>query len=247
MIPIKINRSNILHWIIFGLKDIARVLLALIQLKPRRLSRVLRYVEQNAERGNPDSVLRALDEFAEKKNFLMNVGKEKGEILEECLKSSDGTRALELGAYCGYSAILMARILKERDGKLVSIEKSKRNAAVAKAVVEYAGLGDYVDFKVGSASDQIKTLETPFDLVFIDHWKDLYLPDLRLIEDRGLLNAQAQVIADNVGIFENSVKSYLDYVRTCGSYETRYISAPMEYEDRIEDGVEISTWLGQAA
>jgi len=247
VIPIKINRTNILYWIIFGLKDLGRMLLALIQFKPRRLSRVLRYVEKNAEKGNPESVLKALDEFALRKNFLMNVGKEKGDIVKKSVQSSDARSVLELGAYCGYSAIIIAQELKERQGKLISIEKSKHNAAIAEAVVEYAGLGDYVEFKVGSASEQIRTLNTTFDLVFIDHWKDLYLPDLKLIESKGLLNERAQVVADNVGIFENSLKTYLEYVRTSGRYETLFISAPMEYEDRIEDGVEISTWLGQAA
>ena len=51
----------------------------------------------------------------------------------------------------------------------------------------------------GNSSDVIPTLEGPFDLVFIDHWKPLYLPDLQAIERHGLLRSGSIVVADNVG------------------------------------------------
>ena len=38
--------------------------------------------------------------------------------------------------------------------------------------------------------------------------------------------------------------AYLGYVRDCGRYESRTVRAHVEYQDRLEDWVEISTWHG---
>ena len=40
--------------------------------------------------------------------MLMNVGPRKGEILAAALRPQAIAHALEIGAYCGYSAVLMA-------------------------------------------------------------------------------------------------------------------------------------------
>ncbi len=36
---------------------------------------------------------------------------------------------------------------------------------------------------------------------------------IELVEENGLLNKEAVVVADNVLIYENEVKDYLDYVK----------------------------------
>ncbi|MEO2168108.1 MAG: O-methyltransferase, partial [bacterium] len=70
------------------------------------------FVEANAECGNPASVLAALDRYAEDYFFLMNVGPEKGPLLTaEVEKVGPAARIIELGSYCGYSAVLIAQRL----------------------------------------------------------------------------------------------------------------------------------------
>ena len=64
MAPITLNRSNILQWILFGLVEGLRVLRALFTGRGRRVTAVTRYVEQNADAGNPESVLTAIDMFS---------------------------------------------------------------------------------------------------------------------------------------------------------------------------------------
>ena len=49
------------------------------------------------------------------------------------------------------------------------------------------------------------------DVLFIDHVKERYLPDLRIIEAAGLLREGSVVCADNVVFFQ--LQEYLDYVR----------------------------------
>src|SRR4029078_11525204 len=67
------------------------------------------YVEANARRGDVDDVLDRIDEFAVEKSMLVNVGDEKGELLDEAVRRADPNVALELGTYCGDSASHSAR------------------------------------------------------------------------------------------------------------------------------------------
>jgi predicted O-methyltransferase YrrM len=86
----------------------------------------------------------------------------------------------------------------------------------------------------------IAHLDGAFDLVFLDHWKDIYKSDLQLIEQRQLLKPGSIVVADNVGKFFNP-DIYLDYVRNCGHYKSENRPATIEYT-AIPDAVEISVY-----
>jgi catechol O-methyltransferase len=202
------------------------------------VEQALAYARANAEPGNPEAILTALDHFGREQAFLMNVGDRKGEILDAEVRRVRPMRALEIGAFCGYSAVRIARLLREWDGRLWSIEASRKNAEVARAVVALAGLDERVEVIHGKAEAVIPTLRDPFDLVFIDHWKDLYLPDLKRLEAHGLLRTGSVVVADNVGFFD--VDEYLEYVRSSGRYASRNVASSVEYRDELPDAVEIS-------
>jgi catechol O-methyltransferase len=222
-----------------------RVMLAakldrLLGRKPKELA-VLDYVQRNAPAGDPQAVLRAMDEFAVRKRWMMNVGPAKGSILEEALRSANARRVLEIGAYCGYSATLIGAWLARVGGSLISIEKSARCAGVARGIVAHAGLAERVDVRTDTLTDHLHTLGEPFDVVFLDHWKDEYLPDLKRLESAGLLRSGSIVVADNVGAVE--VPDYLDYVRNSGGYRSTFHESTVEYNPNIRDGVEVSVRL----
>lgn len=244
---VRITPSNFAPWVFLGLKECVRSVSARVHGRPGREEGVVQFVVDHARPGDPDSVLAAMDRYALTERFLRNVGKAKGAILEQALERAGAGQVLELGGYCGYSAIRTARLLNGEDSKLVSIEKSQKFAEIARLMVDFSGLGDRVEIIVGDAGDVIPRLEGPFDLVFIDHWKERYLPDLLLIEKHNLLHEGSVVVADNVGIFEHSVRNYLEHVRCSEHYETRNQKSHMEYEDHIEDGVEISIWHNAAS
>ncbi len=211
---------------------------------PPRVEQVRRFVEENAKEGDPRDVLRAMDRFARDKRFLMNIGPEKGPLMAELIGRLPGNaRVLELGAYCGYSAIMIADQLGP-EGSLISIEVDPNAVRASRANVAFAGCADKVEILEGSSSELIPTLEGPFDLVFLDHWKDLYERDLRLLEERGMLRAGSTIVADNVGELFGA-KAYLDYVRSCGRYESENRPAKIEYSD-LPDAVEISTYTGES-
>ena len=211
---------------------------------PPRVEQVRRFVEENAKQGNPQEVMRAMDRFAREKRFLMNIGPEKGPMMAELIgRLPENARVLELGAYCGYSAIMIADQLGP-GGRLTSIEVDPIAVRVSRANVAHAGCADKVEILEGSSSKVIPTLEGPFDLVFLDHWKDLYERDLRLLEERGLLRTGSTIVADNVGELFGA-KAYLDYVRNCGRYESENRPAHIEYSN-LPDAVEISIYKGRS-
>ena len=128
------------------------------------------------------------------------------------------------------------------DVRITSVEVNAECVRAARGNIEHAGLSNRVTIVEGKSSDVIPSLSGPFDLVFLDHWKDLYLGDLKLIEAAGLLRSGSVVVADNVGeVF--GADRYLDYVRSCGKYDSENRTATIEYTS-LPDAVEISVFTG---
>ena len=170
----------------------------------------------------------------------MNVGPEKGVLLEEELrKIGPGARVLELGSFVGYSAILMARCLSDA-GRVVSIAVSPESSAVARAMATLAGLDKRIEFLTGKAFERLDSLDGVFDLVFLDHWKDLYKPDAEKILARGLLAEGGVIVADNLGPMFGE-NPYLAWMQARTDFESRYVDGHVEYQT-IEDGALVSRY-----
>ena len=206
------------------------------------MQETLDYVLKNAISNDPKAVTQCIDDYVKQSGkFLMNVGPEKGNILRKEILRSKPARVLELGSFIGYSAILMASSI-DNESKLVSIDIDSKSIEISKKMVSFAGLDNKIQFIEGSASEVIPTLKEGFDFVFIDHGKKSYLNDLLLLEEHSLLNQNAVVFADNVGIFETDLESYLKHVRNSKLYLTSNIASKLEYRDNIYDSVEISIY-----
>ena len=70
--------------------------------------------------------------------------------------------------------------------------------------------------------------------------KSEYLKYLQLIEQYGLLNKRAVVVADNVIMYEDEMEDYLDYVRNSGNYISRTTKTTLEFNKEIKDALEVS-------
>ncbi|CAJ1051306.1 catechol O-methyltransferase B isoform X1 [Xyrichtys novacula] len=210
-----------------------------------RPQRLLSAVQKNATRGDPSSVVKAIDQFCRQKEWAMNVGDEKGCILDLVVSEVNPTFVLELGTYCGYSTVRIARLLPPH-AKVITLEFNPDFAAIAHQVIAWAGLEDKVHLIVGASGDWIPKMKeqfglNSFDLVFLDHWKDRYLPDTKLMEECGLLRQGSILLADNV--ICPGAPDYLDYVRRSSQYESQYFKSHLEYT-KVEDGLEKSIFLG---
>jgi catechol O-methyltransferase len=222
------------------------------QVGDGREERLARYVLEHARRGDVEDVLRVIDRFGYTESFLINVGDEKGKILDEAVRRASPACILELGAYCGYSALRMAACAPS--ARVHSVEFSPDNAAIATRVWEHAGVGDRVTAVVGTLGDGGVTRgrmrdELGFgpgsiDLVFIDHDKNAYLPDLHVILEEGWLRKGALVVADNVKF--PGAPEYRDYMRAEEGrlWRTTEHASHVEYQSFFEDLVLVSEHLG---
>ncbi|KAK1944350.1 putative catechol O-methyltransferase 2 [Phytophthora citrophthora] len=70
-------------------------------------AKCLVFVKENAERGNPASVVACIDEFAST-THMMNVGDIKGKIIDDEITKKKPAIMAELGGYTGYSAVRFA-------------------------------------------------------------------------------------------------------------------------------------------
>tara|TARA_B100000242_G_scaffold117779_1_gene82339 strand:- start:3654 stop:4415 length:762 start_codon:yes stop_codon:yes gene_type:complete len=237
--PFNINRKSILGVLSLVYQEIIDSFLTKTKIKKPKELEVLELVKKKAIKNNPNSILKIIDDYAYKSTFLMNIGDQKGEILDKAIKDSRATNILELGVYLGYSTIRILNNMTD-NSKLTSIEANEKFAQIAKEHIEISGLSKNHILKIGKSSDLIPSLEEQYDFVFIDHWKDLYLKDLKLLEQFGLLKQGAWVFADNVVLF--NLEDYLDHVRSSPDFKSEFIPTMREYSKSHPDGVEISKY-----
>lgn len=180
-------------------------------------------------RGKPDEVLKLIDEYSElysgKEDMFIHIANRAPVIIEE-MKKVDIKVMAELGAYIGYSAIAFAKELKN-DGKYYSFEMSEEYANISKKLVDLAGLGDKVEFIVGSTG---KTLPEFFkknpdiggvDFFFVDHEQDDYCNDLRILETVGAIKKGTVLVADN--IFRPGAPEYHKYVTSSPEWKKQFV------------------------
>lgn len=116
-------------------------------------------------------------------------------FLRVLLSLKQPKRILEVGTAVGYSALLMAEYTSE-DCRITTIEKYEKRIPVARDNFSRAPKGGKIRLLEGDALEILKTLEGPYDLIFMDAAKGQYihfLPEaMRLLSPGGLM------ISDNV-------------------------------------------------
>ncbi len=203
------KRLPFLRWSVVRMGLGMRNLLSNWQVGDGREAALLRFVLEHARRNEVDDAIRIIDKFAYEKSFLINVGDEKGLLLDAAVARAKPKLMLELGTYCGYSGLRTIRAAP-RDAHLCTVEFNADNAEIARRIFEHAGITDRVTIVHGTLGDLGKTAallrekhgftEGAVDFVFLDHAKDAYLPDLQLILRERWLRTGAIVVADNVKV-----------------------------------------------
>lgn len=249
------KRFPFLRWSAWRMAFGARHLLTRWQVGDGREEALARHVTTHARPGDADDAVRAIDDFCYRQSFMMNVGDEKGEILDRAVRRARPRRLLELGTYCGYSALRMARVMGP-EARLVSVEFSADNADIARRIWQHAGVADRVAVVVGTLGDDGRTIERlevehgfapgALDLVFVDHDKAAYLPDLERIVARRWLHAGSIVVADNVKV--PGAPAYRAHMKAAEGRTWRTIEhdTHVEYQSLLRDLVLESEYLGEA-
>ena len=103
------------------------------------------------------------------------VDAEVGALLRVLATAVGAARILEIGTAIGYSGIWLAGALPP-DGMLLTMEMDEERAQEARENFARAGLADRVSVIVGDAQLKIAKVAGPFDLIFQDGDKQLYVP-----------------------------------------------------------------------
>jgi len=125
-----------------------------------------------------DDVLHAVRHNTEQGNLpVIQIRPEEGKMLQFLAASIGARRIVEIGTLAGYSGIWLARALPP-DGRLFTVEREPRHAALAREHFAMAGVADRIEILEGEAEEVLARLgdDAPFDMVFIDAEKSSY-PD----------------------------------------------------------------------
>ena len=128
-------------------------------------------------------------------DYVPIIRKEMQSFLKFLLAMKKPARILEVGTAVGFSAILMA----EYDPvpcQITTIENYEKRIPIARENFKRAGKEAQIALLEGDAAEVLKTLEGPYDFIFMDAAKGQYirfLPEiLRLLAKDGVL------VSDNV-------------------------------------------------
>ena len=161
------------------------------------------------------------------------VSADAGRLLYALARGTNPGTIVEFGTSFGISTIYLAAAVRDRQhGRVITTELHPGKAEKARQHLSQADVLPVVDLRVGDALETLKDVSAGVSLVFLDGWKHLYLPVLRLLEPS--LLPGALVVADDLDLFPDALESYLTYVRDPANGYTS-VKIP------IGDAMELST------
>ena len=128
-------------------------------------------------------------------SYVPIIRKETQSLLKTLLTMLRPARVLEVGTAVGFSALLMSEYLPE-GAHITTIEKYEKRIPIARQNFRRAGKEEQITLIEKDAMEVLRSLDGPFDFVFMDAAKGQYphyLPEvLRLLTPGGVL------MSDNV-------------------------------------------------
>lgn len=128
-------------------------------------------------------------------SYVPIIRKSMQSFLKLLLAMNKPKRILEVGTAVGFSAILMAEY-NPYPCEIVTIENYDKRIPIARENFKRAGKENQITLLEGDATEVLKTLEEPFDMIFMDAAKGQYInffgDVMRLLKKDGVL------VSDNV-------------------------------------------------
>ncbi|CEN45247.1 O-methyltransferase [Capnocytophaga canis] len=155
-----------------------------------------------------------------------------GRVLSLLSKLISPSAILEIGTYTGYATLCLAEGL-QKNGVLHTIDIKEELQELQREFFDRSGKGKQIIQHLGKAKDIIPTLETKFDLVFIDADKQNYAIYFDLIINK--MNSGGIIVSDNVlwsGKVVQNVKS-----------NDKQTLALLEYNKKIKEDPRVETVL----
>jgi predicted O-methyltransferase YrrM len=125
----------------------------------------------------------------------LQIAPEQGQLLAMLTRLIGARQTIEVGTFCGYSALWVALALPD-DGKVIACDVNAEWTAIGRRYWQEAGVAGKIDLRLAPGSETLEALEAAggtgqYDLVFIDADKggyaDYYERALRLLRRGGLI------------------------------------------------------------
>ena len=180
-------------------------------------------------------------------SYVPIIRKEMQSFLKLLLAMQKPKRILEVGTAVGFSAILMAEY-NPYPCEIVTIENYEKRIPIARENFVRAGKDTQITLIEGDATEVLKTLDEPFDMIFMDAAKGQYInfmPDIMR-----LLKKDAVLVSDNVLQDGDIIESHFAVTRRNRTIHKRmreYLYELTHREDLVTavlpigDGITVST------
>ena len=195
--------------------------------------RIVDYIRSLETRNS--EILEMIEQEALKERVPI-IRKEMQSFLKVLLLLKRPERILEIGAAVGFSALLMSEYAGN-GCRIDTIENYQKRIQKAEENIKRAGKEEQIHLLKGDAMEILKTLEEPYDMIFVDAAKAQYIAYFP--EVMRLLNKDGMLISDNVlqdgGIMESRF-AVERRDRTIHSRMREYLYL-LKHDERLETAV----------
>jgi predicted O-methyltransferase YrrM len=139
-------------------------------------------------------------------------------FLSMLARTAGAKRILEIGTSVGFSTIYLADAMRQAGGRITTVELLPEKSEKARQNIQAAGLSEYVAQRTGDVRELAGQLTGPWDMVFIDTEKELYLPIFNILSNE--VRVGGLLLADNVISHAEDLKDYLSIISADRRYET---------------------------
>lgn len=195
--------------------------------------RIVDYIRSLETRNS--EILEMIEQEALKERVPI-IRKEMQSFLKVLLLLKRPERILEIGAAVGFSALLMSEYAGN-GCRIDTIENYEKRIQKTEENIKRAGKEEQIHLLKGDAMEILKTLEEPYDMIFVDAAKAQYIAYFP--EVMRLLNKDGMLISDNVlqdgGIMESRF-AVERRDRTIHSRMREYLYL-LKHDERLETAV----------
>ena len=150
-------------------------------------------------------ILAVLDRMAKNHETYLSVPREDGEALWVLTEAVGAKRVAEIGTSTGYSGLWFCMALTATGGHLTTFEIDHQRFTQAHQHFEEAGVARLVTQVEGDAHENVKKLEGPVDVVFIDADKGGYVDYLQKVLP--LVRPGGLILAHNIDMAPDYVRA----------------------------------------
>ena len=155
-----------------------------------------------------------------------------GRFLSLLSKMVQPRTILEIGTYTGYATLCLAEGLHP-EGVIHTIDIKEELTDLQREFFDRSGYGNQIVQHLGKAADIIPSLNTTFDLVFIDADKQNYAHYFDLVIEK--MNRGGLILSDNV-LWSGKVVEEV-------KHNDKHTQALMAYNQKIKDDPRVETVL----